>query len=186
MRGRPSKLGEISCLAWSPDGKKLLTGGTGNYVRLWSMPDGTLQGLIPIITAKDLAFSADGTSLSVFQSLPENGLRHELRIYRTEDLSLLRSIGNLKEPHALLSDGTRMAVIPEGGNRIELLDPHEEQAVRTWDPGFPIRQLAFSTDGTMLYGTEQSGILIMDPTERSTSQCVQTARSRRLHHRSHI
>ena len=160
MRGRPSKLGEISCLAWSPDGKKLLTGGTGNYVRLWSMPDGTLQGLIPIITAKDLAFSADGASLSVFQSLPENGLRHELRIYRTDDLSLLRSIGNLKEPHALSSDGTRMAVIPEGGNRIELLDPHEEQAVRTWDPGFPIRQLAFSTDGTMLYGTEQSGIII--------------------------
>ncbi len=160
MRGRPSKLGEISSIAWSPDGKKLLTAGMGNYVRLWSMPDGTLQGLIPIITAKDLAFSADGTSLFVFGSLPENGLRHELRIYRTEDLSLLRSIGNLREPHALSLDGTQMAVIPESGNRIELLDPHEELSARTWDPGFPIKQLAFSTDGTMLYGAEQSGIII--------------------------
>ncbi len=160
MRGRPSKLGEISCLAWSPDGKKLLTAGTGNYVRLWSMPDGTLQGLIPIITVKDLAFSADGTSLLVFGSLPENGLRHELRIYRADDLSLLRSIGSLREPHAISSDGNQMAVMPEGGNRIELLDPHEEQLVRTWDPGFTVKQLAFSTDGKMLYGAEQSGIII--------------------------
>lgn len=160
MRGRPSKLGEISCLAWSPDGKTLLTAGTGNYVRLWSMPEGALKGLIPVITAKDLAFSGDGASLFVFASLPENDLRHELRIYRTDDLSLLRSIGNLREPHAISSDGTRIALVPEGGNRIELLDPQQEQAVRAWDPGFPIRQLAFSTDGMTLYGAEQGGILI--------------------------
>ena len=160
MRGRPSRLGEISCLVWSPDGKKLITGGMGNYVRVWSMPDGTLQGLIPVITAKDLAFSADGGSLFVFRSLPEDGLRHELRIYRADDLSLLRSIGNLREPHAISLDGTRMAVMQEGGNRIELLDTHEGQAARSLDPGFTVKQLEFSTDGTMLYGAEQSGILI--------------------------
>lgn len=160
MRGRPSRLGEISCLAWSPDGKKLLTAGIGNYVRLWSMPDGTLQDLIPIITAKDLAFSADGTSLFVFGSLPENGLRHELRFYREDDLSLLRSIGSLHEPHAISSDGSQMAVMPEGVNRIELHEMREGPAVRSWEPGFTVKQLAFSRDGKMLYGTELGGIII--------------------------
>lgn len=160
MRGRPSKLGEISCLAWSPDGRKLVTGGIGNYVRVWSMPDGTLQGLIPIITAKDLTFSADGKSLFVFRSLPDQGLRHELRIYRTEDLSLLRSVDGLQEPHAVSHSGTRMAVMPIGGNRIELLDPLGKSSALSWDPGFTVKQLAFSTDGNMLYGAEQSGLLI--------------------------
>jgi len=160
MRGRPSRLGEISCLAWSPDGKKLLTGGVGNYVRVWSMPDGTLQGLIPVITAKELAFSADGSSLFVFRSLPENGLRHELRIYRADTLSLLRSMGGLQEPHALSVDGNQFALMPEGGNRIELHELREGAAVRSWDTGFSVKQLAFSTDGKTLYGSEQSGILI--------------------------
>ena len=160
MRGRPSRLGEISCLAWSPDGTKLLTGGSGNYVRLWSMPDGMLQGLIPIITTESLSFSADGGSIFVFRLLPENSQHHELRIYRTGDLSLLRVIEGLLEPHAVSADGSQLAVMPDGGNRIVLYSSRDGLPTCSVDHGFPVKQLAFSADGKVLFGAEQSGIMI--------------------------
>lgn len=160
MRGSPSKLGEISCLAWTPDGTKLLTGGQGNYVRLWSMPDGTLQGLIPSMTTKGLSVSADGESIFVFRSLPENALRHELRIYRLADLSLVRVIESLMETYAVSADGSQLAVMPDGGNRIVLYSSRDGLPICSVDQGFPVKQLAFSADGKVLFGAEQSGIMI--------------------------
>lgn len=160
MRGRPSRLGEINCLAWSPDGTRLLTGGIGNFVRVWSVPGGGLEGLIPVITAREIAFSADGRLLMVFRSQPENALRHEWRVYQASDLSLLRSLGGLQEPHAISRDGTLVAVMPEGANRIQLVNPRDASVTASWETGFQVRQLAFSADGTTLFGAEQSGIMI--------------------------
>ncbi len=158
--GGPSKLGEIACIAWSSDGKSLLTASNGSYVRLWSMPDGELRGLIPVTTAKDLAFSADGGSLFVFRSMPEDARQHELRIYQAETLSLRRVIGGLLEPHAVSADGNLAAVMPETGNRIVLHDTRKNEPLYSLDHGFPVKQLAFSTDGKTLFGAELSGILV--------------------------
>lgn len=158
MRARPSRLGEVSSIAWSPDGRKIATAGLGNYVRIWSFPEGELQGLIPVISTTAAAFSADGKHI-VIQRSAEDG-KCESRIYQTDDLSLVRSIGNVQVAHAVSPSGNMLATIAAGGTRITLGDFEGKAPPRFIDAGIAVKRLCFSKDGGTLWGVEASGILM--------------------------
>jgi WD40 repeat protein len=113
MRGRPSKLGEVMGLSWSPDGSRLVTAGDGSYVRIWSMPEGKLEGVIPVSHARPVFYSPDGRLLVVVRADFSGARQHQVRIYRTEDLSLVRAITGVEPCAAFSPDGKWLV---SGGN----------------------------------------------------------------------
>lgn len=157
MRGRPSKLGEVMGLSWSPDGSRLVTAGDGSYVRIWSVPGGKLEGVIPVSHVRPVFHSADG-SLLVLVSPDLTGARqHRVRIYRTEDLSLVRVIEGVEPCAALSPDGKRLAVMPNHGTTMEFQDPLDGRVLTSWEAGTAVGGLEFSADGKVVFGRKFDG-----------------------------
>lgn len=157
MRARPSKLGEITSLAWSPDGTLLATAGLGSYVRLWSVPAGDLTGIVPIRTATSLAFTPDGRFLVTHLHGEDDLNRHECRIHRVGDLSLHHVINGLRAAHAISpADGT-LATISSQGDEVSLTNPATLAQVGTIAPSIPLKRLVFSRDGCLLHGVDFNG-----------------------------
>ena len=160
MRGRPSKLGEISTFAWSPDGKRIATAGLGSYVRVWSMPDGQLTGLVPVISAEDLAFASDGERLIVHVMNPEDASRFEIRIYQTSDLSLVRSLPDVQAAHAVSRDGRMLAFIGSGQTQVSIHDIARGERIRSIETSVNLSRILFSPDGGLIWGVERSGVIV--------------------------
>jgi eukaryotic-like serine/threonine-protein kinase len=157
MRARPSNLGEITALAWSPDGKRLATAGLGSYVRIWSLPQGDLTGIIPIRTATTLAFTPDGRFLITHLHGEDDPNRHECRIHHTGDLSLHHLIRDLGAPHAMSpADGT-LATIAANGTDVTLTNPATLRTAGTVKPAIYLKRLVFSRDGRALHGSDFHG-----------------------------
>lgn len=157
MKARPSKLGEVIHLSWSPDGIRLVTAGDGSYVRIWSMPAGKLEGVIPVSHVRPVFHSADGSRLVVVQPDLSGTRQHAVRIYRAADLSLVRVITGVEPCAALSPDGKRMAVMPNSGTRMEFQDPDDGRVLSSWDAGLAVGSLEFSKDGRVLYGRKFDG-----------------------------
>lgn len=157
MRARPSKLGEVIQLSWSPDGSRLVTAGDGSFVRSWSMPEGKLEGVIPVPHARPVFYSADGSRLVVVQPDLSGGRLHAVRVYRADDLSLIRVITGVEPCAALSPDGKRLAVMPNMGLRMEFQDPDDGRVLVSWDAGIAVGSLGFSKDGRILYGRKFDG-----------------------------
>lgn len=160
MRGRPSRLGEISTLAWSPDGKRIATAGLGSYVRVWSMPDGQLTGLVPVISADDLAFASGGERLIVHVMNPEDASRFEIRIYQTSDLSLVRSLPDVQAAHAVSRDGRMLAFIGSGKTQVSIHDIASGERIRSIETSVNLSRIVFSPDGDLVWGVERSGVIV--------------------------
>ena len=159
MRGRPSQLGEIHALAWSADGKWLLSGGGGSYIRLWSMPDGRMTGLIPVLLADELGFSSNGHRIAVLAPMRDKQEHHELRIYQAGRLALVKSISGIQPAHAISPDGNSVAVMPAGGTAIQIIDVATAAPRSRWDGGIKVKRLVFSADGSDLIGVDEGGML---------------------------
>jgi eukaryotic-like serine/threonine-protein kinase len=159
MRGRPSKLGEIHALAWSADGKHLLSGGGGCYIRKWSMPDGRMSGLIPVLLADTLGFSSDGSRITVLAPIPEKQEQHQLRIYQADRMALVKSFPGIQFAHAISPDGNSVAIMPAGGTVIEIIDVATATPRSRWDGSVRVKRLAFSADGSSLLGVDAGGML---------------------------
>lgn len=157
MRARPSKLGEVIDLSWSADGTRLVTAGDGTYVRIWSMPEGKLEGVIPVTHARPVFHSADGSRLVVVRPDLSGARQHAVRIYRADDLSLVRVITGVEPCAALSPDGKRLAVMPNLGTRMEFQDPDDGRVLASWEAGVAAGSLEFSKDGRILYGRKFDG-----------------------------
>ena len=144
MRARPSKLGEISCVAWSPDGKWTITGGLGSYVRLWRVEDLALHGFIPVTTAEQLAFTPDSAEIVLALSHPGGG---EVRRYAVASLARLETLATPVPAFALAADVPELAII--GDSKILLRHVDGTQSV-SWSVDLPVRSLALSPDGSRL------------------------------------
>ena len=154
MRSRPGKLGEIHALEWSPDGSVLASGGGGSFVRLWSVADGTMTGVVPVLMAADLAFSADGSRFLVFAASKEIEHQFELSLYETGNLALLQRIKGLKSSRAISAAAGLVAVSPWGTREVRILDMATGGLVRSWDAGIELKRMAFGDAGKRLFGVD--------------------------------
>lgn len=150
MRARPSSLGDVATLAWSPDGATLVSAGEGNYIRLWSTANWRLQGFIPVKSAVQAAWSADGRQL-VFYLSGNQGSRSsgEVRIYEAGSLALVRTIAPVATGFALAADAPVLATVHPDG-RVSLIHPATGELKATWGSEAFISALALSPDGGRL------------------------------------
>lgn len=161
MRGRPSKLGDVSHLAWSPHGEFLITAGLGSYVRLWKMPAGELHGLIPETYLTQLEFSPDGKFICVLCPVEGQDQGHRLRVYDAATLSLWREIPGVQGHFALSPDSQHIALQLHRSDHIlihPLAEPGEPQQIEN---AVALKQLVYSPDGKTLYGNLTSGAFIV-------------------------
>jgi WD40 repeat protein len=158
MRARPSKLGEIAALAWSPDGKWLATSGLGSYIRIWSMPAGDLTGIIPVRTANALYFTPDARFLIAHLREERDETRHACRVYRTNGLALVHEIADLSAPHAVSPVDGSIATLEHTGSEIRIAVAESGKNRMTFQPGMALLRMAFSQDGRVLHGVDFQGI----------------------------
>ena len=116
MRARPSLLGVVAGVAWSPDGSLLATAGPGAYVRLWKTSDGSLAGFVPVMNCEQVAFSPDGRRLVMALSGPsENRLAGEVRVYAVDTLARLLTLPGVQCTFAIAAEAGWLAVVKPDG-----------------------------------------------------------------------
>lgn len=164
MRARPSRLGEINTVAWSPDGKWIVTGGNGAYVRLWRAEDGALHGFIPSMQVTQVAFTHD--SAEIVLAIPvQNGSAPEVRRYAVGTLARLETIRTPQPAFGLAANVAGLAIAGDGEVIMRSVDGRA--AVR-WPVDHPVRSLAVSPDGARVavFGDENGTL------RRSTGEVI--------------
>jgi WD40 repeat protein len=110
----------VNCVAFSPDGKSLATGGRDTMARIWDAATGkevqTLKGHTEWV--QDVTFSPDGTSLAT------GSYDRTIKVWDLaagKDVTTLRGHGNVVNSVAFHPDGLR------------LLSGSSDRTVRIWD-----------------------------------------------------
>jgi WD40 repeat protein len=174
--------GPVQCVAFSPDGRTLASGGADKVVRLWDLaawksgqsqpPFRVLAGHTDAVAS--LAFSPDGARLasagstdgSLFVWNPADGSKiHDLSVH-SHRRSLL----------AFTPDGARLAVGGEGRVNFWDVQTGKRGESVSWNDG-PVRALAFSPDGRLLASCDPRTIQVLD---WKGDRCVHTFQSEHL------
>ena len=121
------------------------------------MPAGRLEGVIPVSHVRSVCHSADGGRLVLVRPDSTGARDHRVRIYRADDLSLVRVIIGVEPCAALSPDGKQLAVMPYPGTRIEFQDLDDGRLLAGWEAGVALGSLEFSKDGLVLFGRNFDG-----------------------------
>jgi WD40 repeat protein len=160
MRGRPSKLGDISHLAWSPDSEHLITAGIGSYLRIWKMPGGDLYGLIPETYISQMDYTLDGKFICVLCPSAGENQGHHFRIYDAGNLSLLREIPDVQGHFALSPDSQSVALQPHQSNHIAIHALTKSTPPQLIENLIDLNQLVYSPDGKSLFANQETGAFV--------------------------
>ena len=158
MRWRPSKIGGTLSLAWSPDGRWLVSGGAGSYMRVWEVATGTISWFVPVVSVSALAFSDDGAHF-VATRTHSDGVTASLLIYDFERRTLVRSIENVRPAFALLDQGNDI-LIAKHGNTIERQNLLTGAAKSEFDTGDSVSAIASAPSSPIAATIDSSGTLI--------------------------
>ncbi len=149
----------VQHLVFSPDGKKLVSGTSGDEVQMWDVETGDALASFTehnpkreVITA--LAFSSDGALLAV-------GSNKRIRVMGSNKQIRLKEVPNgvatlvFAPDSTVLVSGLRNGEIElwnlATGNKLTTLDGHSE----------PVETLVFSPDGKTLVSTGQDGTILV-------------------------
>ena len=108
--------GEVSDVAYSPDGRRLVTGGMDETVRIWESASGSPIHVLPGHDSfvRAVAFNGDGTRIA---SASED------RTVRLWDAATGTPIGILRRARAALSWMSRSAPMAGGSPRRARMEP---------------------------------------------------------------
>lgn len=142
-------LGRVKILAFSPDGKTLISGGD-HRLRIWDVATGKLRhqfrsGILPLT----FAFAADGSLLTTSGENQDDGWRL-LDVERGTELRRIHFSALLSSypPFAISPDGKRIVGDDESGGGLLLFDTDTgKQTARIEGPDGGIRQCVLTTDG---------------------------------------
>lgn len=151
MWARASRLGDIRCLAWSPDGTRLLTGGNGGYVRIWRTKDWRLEGFIPMKQVSQGAFSEDSRQIILaVDAQPAT----QILIYDLATLERRETLQTSLPRFGLAGKQHRLAYGVDGS--IIVRDLLQELEIR-WRPDHSIMGLSLSPDGERIVVLSTTG-----------------------------
>ena len=158
MRSRPSRPGEFRSVAWSHDGRRLVTGSLGSYVRIWDAAKQRLKGALPISNARKVGYSQDDSRIII--GVGEWGRQSsEVRIYDAKSLKRVRTVEHTRPVFALSPDGTKLAVA-RGVRDIEIQDLETGKVLHKWQAPQVVDELVYSPDGRVLAILEMAGRLL--------------------------
>ena len=134
----------VGCVAFSPDGRTLASGGgwPDDTIRMWNTRTGEEDRILEGHTGgvRSIAFSPDGGRLA-------SASLGSIRLWDTRTGEQLRTLVHSVWRFAFSPDGKTLAV--GGADAIEIWDAHSGEKLRTL-PGLKGSVLAFSPDGTTL------------------------------------
>jgi len=150
----------VTCAAFSPDGKQVVSGGMGGGVRVWDVAKHSCVRVFnpDAFTIWSLAFTPDGQTLMIAG-------RQGIQFWNTETWQLIKTFpGNLA---SLSRDGSIVAIsesspfVSEAAGPVTLWNWRKGEKLRTFDQAG--RVLALSPDGRRLaLAGKDSGIMICD------------------------
>ena len=153
---------QISALAFSPDGKKLISGTMGGKVQMWDAETGT--ELAPFFAGQErirhrdpittFAFSSDSMQIAV-------GSERRIRLLGSSKQPRLKDVPRGTKALAFSPDDTVLLAGLRNGS-IELFDMTIGEKIKTLDGHTSIVEtLVFSPDGKTLASTGQDGTILV-------------------------
>ena len=165
MRWRPSKIGSVESLAWSPDGRWLVSGGEGSYLRVWDAATGDMAWFAPVMAILKVEFSADGQFFVATQRGSQNHTPSVL-VYDFEKRALLRTVEHVRECFAL-SQGNLIIAMTDGTMERQTLTTGTKVSTFTADDSISDIAAAAQSPIVVTLGGGSATISLWD-TERGT------------------
>jgi WD40 repeat protein len=149
--------GPVNCVAFSPRGQLLASGGDDRLVRFWDPTTGAEVGRIDAQAAR-IAFTPDGHALLAGD---DNGNLHLWDVDSGEEL--WRDDTNNPSVHFVLTPDGHGFVIPTGDHAasVSLRDLRTGEELNRFEAGFALAALALSADGNLLAGAGTDGNIIL-------------------------
>jgi eukaryotic-like serine/threonine-protein kinase len=158
MRWRPSKLGNISALAWSPDGRFLASGSPGSYLRVWEVASGTYAWFSPLDSISKIEFSRDGAYLVAVRT-KSDGASGELFIIDTATKAIVRKITDIRPTFSVLVPMDEVVFVRVSGE-IERQIIATGAVISKVEGNASISRIAAASDGERIATLDSSGARI--------------------------
>ena len=153
--------GPIDFLAFTPDGKSLITAGQGS-TQVWDTISGKLQK-VPALAKLEIGSSGLSLRGRLLFVLDAHDIGH---LIDTKGMKVLRSwpvASNMVQAHAITPDGSLFAWASDKPGAVNLVDPLGKGLPRElqWEAESVYLKMAFSADGKYLAVLEADGSVVL-------------------------